>query len=332
MAADLPRGAGSSPAQLAPRLLAALECIKVANDCRSGVVADRQIEAKSTAEFTHRLSHCIYEVLHVGWPAPPADNVRTGNDEDFEARLLAATPHASVLRTANVLAADAGQIFVEMDGVSVAVPRTEAGQAPPGRRIAVRLPACRPALSPGYWVADGTRALATGDRIVRLYVHLPGPAAAVAAWAAVLPMLEERAVAFRAKVTSIPALLPRRDALVVYVGDRDLAAVTALGREIGRVAQVGPEVSVFAERIAPGVAIAWEPTDRRPGMRGLSFGEHRARAIAEGLVRHAGSRNSGTAADAVRQALMTAGIEPARPAWNHRHAEVAQQRPAAARP
>lgn len=316
MAADLPRGTGPSPAQLAPRLLAALDCIKVASDCRSGFVADRMIEAKSTAEFIHRLSHSIYEALHVGWLTSPADDVRSGNDENFEARLLAASPHASVVRTANVLAAGAGQAFVEMDGVRVVVPRAEAGQAQPGSRIAVRLPACRPALSPGYWVADGTRALTAGDRIARLYVHLTDPSAAVAAWAAVLPMLEEREVAFRAKVTSIPALLPRRDALVVYAGGRDLAAVSALGREIGGVAQVGPEVSVFAERIAPGVAIAWEPIDRRPWMRGLSFGEHRARATAEGLVHHAGSGSSGTATGAVRQALMTAGIEPARPARN----------------
>jgi acyl carrier protein len=110
----------------------------------------------------------------------------------------------------------------------------------------------------------------------------------------------------------------------VYVGDRDLAAVSTLAREIGRVAQVGPEVSLFTERIAPGVAIAWEPIDRRPGMRGLSFGEHRARATAEGLVQHAGSRSSGTAADAVRQALITAGIEPARPAWNRRQRGAAR--------
>ncbi|HXW44756.1 MAG TPA: hypothetical protein VEL03_08220, partial [Streptosporangiaceae bacterium] len=78
---------------LAPRLLAALECVTVAGDCRSASVGSRRIEAASTAELTHRLSHAIYEVLHVGWQTQPADLLRTSKDEDFEARLLAATPH-----------------------------------------------------------------------------------------------------------------------------------------------------------------------------------------------------------------------------------------------
>jgi HopA1 effector protein family len=311
--------AQSLPAQsqLAQPLLAVLDCVTVAGDCRSGSVGGRRIEASSPAELIHRLGHALYEVLHVGWPTPPADRVRISKDEAFEARLLAATPHAFVLRPAGVLSAEADRVFVELDGVRVVIPRSEVGQpVQPGSRLEVRLPSCRPALSPGYWVADGTRALAAASRIVRLYVHLTTPAAVVAAWAAVLAMLEERGVGFRAKVTSVPALLPRRDALVVYTAECDLAAVLALGRRIGSVTPVGPEVSVFTERVGPGVAIAWEPSDRRPAMRGLSFGEHRARATAEGLVRHAGTSADDTAADAVRLALIAAGIDPARPAHN----------------
>jgi hypothetical protein len=304
-------------AKLAQPLLAALEGVAVAGDCRSGSVAGRHIEASSTAEFTHRLSHAIYEMLHVGWATQPADLVKVGKDDNLEARLLAATPHTSVLRTATVLAADTEQIFVELGGVRVVIPRTDDGQSPqPGSRLTVRLPSCRPSLSPGYWVADGTGALSATDSVLRLYVHLTTPAAVLTAWAAVLAMLEERGVAYRAKVTSVPALLPRRDALVVYTGDGDLVKVREIGLRIGSAAQVGPEVSVFTEQLGPGVAIAWEPADRRPAMQGLSFGEHRARVTAEGLVRHAGSGGRGTAAEAVRLALIAAGIDPARPARN----------------
>ncbi len=316
---ESPCDAKLASSQLPPPLLAALECVAVTGDCRSASVGGRHIEASGTAELMHRLSHAIYEMLHVGWPTQPADRIKTSKDDDFEARLFAATPHDSVLRMASVLATDAKQVFVELDGVKVVIPRADAGQpGEPGSRLAVRLPSCRPALSPGYWVADGTRALALAgsDHLLRLYVHLTNPAAVVAAWAAVLAMLEERGVAFRAKVTSVPALLPRRDALVVYTSDDDLPAVLALAGQIGGVTQVGPEVSVFTERIAPGVAIAWEPGDRRPAMRGLSFGEHRARATAEGLVRHAGSSGGSTAVGAVRLALIEAGIDPARPARN----------------
>jgi hypothetical protein len=204
--------------------------------------------------------------------------------------------------------------------VKVIVPRAQAGQAGgdrrPGGQVAIQLPSCRPALSPGYWVADGTRALAARDRLVRLYFHLRTAEALVAAWPLLLAALEERGVAYRAKVTSVPELLPRRDALVVYAGDPDLAAVSALAMQIGHIAGLGADVSPFTEQIGDGAAIAWEPSDDRPAMRGMSFGEHRARAIAEGLVRHAGSGAGGSAAEAIRVALVTAGIDPARPARN----------------
>ncbi|HTX86400.1 MAG TPA: T3SS effector HopA1 family protein [Streptosporangiaceae bacterium] len=306
---------------LAPGLLAALAQVSVANDCRAGSVGDRDIEARSEAELAYRLSYAIYEVLHVGWTAEPAEQARLSHDDAFEARLLAATRHTSVVRTARVVSADAGHVTVELDGVRVQIPATEAGElprdpGPVGSRIAVTLPSCRPALSPGYWVTDGTRALPARTPIVRLYVHLQTAGAVLAAWPAALEFLEAGGTPYRAKATSVPALLPRRDAIVVYVGEPDIAAATALGQRIGQVADVGESVSVFCEQLAAGVAMAWEPSDPRPAMRGLSFGEHRSRAVAEGLLRQARSAGEQTVAQAVRRALEEAAIDPGQPARN----------------
>jgi hypothetical protein len=67
------------------------------------------------------------------------------------------------------------------------------------------------------------------------------------------------------------------------------------------------------------VAIAWEPSDARPAMRGFSFGEHRAAVTAEGLVRHTMKLAAGQpseASAAVAQALVEADIDPANPARN----------------
>jgi hypothetical protein len=308
---------------LAPRLLAALAQVTVADDGRTGSVGDRRIEGRSEAEFGYRLSRAIYEVLHVGWIAEPADKARLGQDDAFEARLLTATPHRTVVRTATVASADADQVRVELDGVRVRIPAAEAGQlardpAPRGSQIEVTLPSYRPALSPGYWVTDGRRALPGRAPIVRLYVHLQTAAAVLTAWQATLEFLEARDVPYRAKATSVPALLPRRDAIVVYACEPDVAAVNALGERIVQVAEVADSVSVFAERVAPGVGVAWEPIDPRPAMRGLSFGEHRARATADGLIRQARSPGERPDARAIRQALEEAGIDPDRPARNLR--------------
>lgn len=312
-------------------LLTALAGVTVAEGCRTGSVGGRSLEARTEAEFAYRLSHAIYEVLHVGWIAEPADKARISRDDAFEAHLLAATPHKSVVRTASVVSSDADHVRVELDGVRVAVPAAEADQVGPGSRIGVRLPSCRPALSPGYWVADGTRALPARVPIVRLYVHLQTASAVLAAWRAALAFLEARDTPYRAKATSVPALLPRRDALVVYVCEADITAATDLGQQIGHVADVGESVSVFTEQLAEGVAIAWEPSDPRPAMRGLSFGEHRARATADGLMRQAGSANEQTVARAVRDALEEAGIDASRPSRNLRQprAELADSQAAA---
>jgi hypothetical protein len=48
----------------------------------------------------------------------------------------------------------------------------------------------------------------------------------------------------------------------------------------------------------------------------MSFGEHRARATAEGLVRHAGPAGGAAAADAARLSMIDAGVNSSRPAWN----------------
>ncbi len=326
------RAAQSGPAgpqDLAPGLLTALAGVTVAGDCRSGSVGGRSLEARSEAEFAYRLSHAIYEVLHVGWIAEPDDKARLGHDDAFEARLLAATPHKSVDRAASVVSADSEHVRVELDGVRVAMPAADAAQlaggaAQPGREVAVRLPSYRPALSPGYWVTDGTRALPARAPIVRLYAHLRSADAVLAAWQAALEFLEAHGVPYRAKATSVPALLPRRDALVVYLCEGDVSVTTGLGERIAEAAEVGASVSVFAEQLAAGVAIAWEPSDPRPAMRGLSFGEHRARATAEGLMRQARSPAGQTVARAVRQALEEAGVDPDRPSRNFLPAASAQ--------
>jgi hypothetical protein len=325
--AESRRAAESGPARaerLAPGLLAALAGVTVAEDCRSGSVGGRDIEARSEAEFAYRLSHAIYEVLHVGWVAEPSDKARLGRDDAFEARLLAATPHTSVVRTASVVSSDADHVRVELDGVRVAVPVPEAAQVAPGSPMEVRLPSCRPALSPGYWVTDGTQALPAHSPIVRLYLHLQSAGAVLAAWQAALAFLEARAAPYRAKATSVPALLPRRDAIVVYVCEQDIAAATALGERIAHVAEVAESVSAFTEQLAAGVSIAWEPSDPRPTMRGLSFGEHRSRATADGLMRQARSAGEQATPHALRQALEEAGIDPDRPARNLRRGRQEQ--------
>jgi HopA1 effector protein family len=320
---------------LAEPVARALGQVSVSAGCRRATVGGRELLAAGPAGLTPRLARAIYDVLHVGRAAgQPGDGGGPGDadlglsprraasaDLEFEARLLAAVPHRTAVRAGRLIAVRHGELLAEVDDVRVRLPRSPDGPAVQGSpavqdgHVTVPLPAARPALSPGYFVADGTHALRPGP-IVRVYVQASEPDELLEAWRLTLAELERRRAAYRAKAVSRPALLPRSDALVVYLGERDLAIVHDLaGLLAGRTGR-GEPGSVFTEPVGPGVALAWEPADPRQRMRGLSFGEHRALATAEGLVEHARAGAGCGAAESVSRAFVLARIDPANPARN----------------
>lgn len=152
--------------------------------------------------------------------------------------------------------------------------------------------------------------------LLRMYVHLRYPDAAPRVWGALLAELAARSVPYRAKVLSRPWAYPRRDAIVVYL-DADLADVVfPLAAAVHRLPGIGADTSVFA-RLLPGLAVAWEPRDTRPGWGGQSFGQHRAAAVAEGVVRYATDRERTDLAQEIAVSLRGAAADPEEPARNH---------------
>jgi hypothetical protein len=179
----------------------------------------------------------------------------------------------------------------------------------------IRADAIRPALSPGFFLCDGSAGTVLGaGPILRLYTHLADPSFTPAAWSAALTALEEREVPYRAKAFSNPAGYPRRDALVIYLEEAGWPALPSLIETISALPGLVDDTSAFARRVGPGLAIAWDPADDRTGMRRLSFGEHRARVIAQGLI--ASAAEGTPRAAAVHAALETAGIDPVAPFRN----------------
>lgn len=297
------------------RLSAALRTVLVAADLRTAWVAGHEVSADGAAALRALLSRKLYEILHTGRDASGDGPARTLRDPAAEAALTRATPHREVLVSGVRSAADTR--VVELDGLRVRVP----GDLPltVGARGAVqlRLPAVRPALSPGFFLADGSAGRPGPGSVLRVYVRVPDTGAARELWGAVLGALEERAVRYRAKVISHEGGLPRNDGLVVYLGPESYGAVGAVTEAAGQAAAEGPAgASVFARPVAPGVAVAWEPDDRRPGMRGLSFGEHRAAVLARAFTDAVSAGRDRPAPDELAAALRAANADPADPARN----------------
>jgi hypothetical protein len=184
----------------------------------------------------------------------------------------------------------------------------------PGDPVVLDLPAVRPMLSPGFFFVMGAAGGAGGGAVLRLYVHLTAAECAPEIWHTVLCLLEGRGARYRAKVLSRSDAYPRRDAIVVYLPEESWRHAPDLARALDGAAGVGAATSVLAHRIGPGLAMAWEPADDRPGWRRMSFGQHRSMAIARGVVRHVS--DDVPLHLAVAEELTAAGADPAEPARN----------------
>ncbi|WP_069887141.1 T3SS effector HopA1 family protein [Streptomyces luteocolor] len=297
-------------------------------------VAGTEIRADSLRALRERLADHLYRTLHQG-AAETTPHPRDLSDPAFVADLKAAVPH-TVCRVPARSAPGADQAggdetTVVLQGVRVTVPRAlvrtgpgaEAAdggavtRAADGDAVTVELPPCRPALSPGFLAVLGTRQPSGhASPVLRVYLHIARPQAASAVWGTALRRLEDLGVPYQAKVLAHPDRYPRKDAMVVYLGGRTETALRALADTAAGPAGDGiaPSVSPFARRIGPGVAIAWEPHPDAGAVRRLSFGQHRARAYADGLIEH--SLDGTPLARSVARALRAAGADPEQPYRN----------------
>ncbi|WP_455353734.1 T3SS effector HopA1 family protein [Streptomyces sp. SYSU K217416] len=316
---------------LSAALRSAVGGISVSEDRASATVAGRELTADDPRALESLLAGALYETWHAGRREGSENLPRQLRDAEFEQALSEAVPHehtsVGVLMCAAPARSTVGaaEAIVQRDGVRIRIARESVEGAlgatagatadwVPGDRITLRMPAARPALSPGFFLVDGSTPGSGSGGTVRLYVHLTDSRSAVAVWGRVLSHLEERKLPYRAKVLSSRLLYPRRDALVVYLGQEAWAAVPGLAETVVGSPGVGEETSVFTHRLGPGVALAWEPEDRRQPMQGLSFGQHRASAVAKAVL------DSGKSGNSVECELLAqfaeANIDPADPARN----------------
>ncbi|UQA94434.1 T3SS effector HopA1 family protein [Streptomyces halobius] len=300
---------------VAPALLEAA-AVHVAPDRSWATVGERRIEAETPRELRRLLSDALYHELHAGLSLENGSLPFRLRDAAFEAELAKGVPHRRT--TARGLVRETGRNahVVDLGGVRVRVPadRVHAdGTVSTGSVVDVVNTSMRPGLSPGFFLVEGERPHRSAD-LLRVYLHITEWTAARTVWQTALEHLEARQCTYRAKVVSSKLLYPRRDALVVYLDERDAHAARGLAEAVGDLPGLGTETSVFTRRLRPGVAMAWEPRDTSPGMGSLSFGQHRASVLAKALVETAD--RPGSFAEVLHDRLVEANIDPADPSRN----------------
>jgi len=180
-----------------------------------------------------------------------------------------------------------------------------------GSIVSVYCPAEATRLQPGFFHAFGETILSEDPRDgLRFYwnVSLEG---AEALLRSLVPVLNRFQVPFRLKCPVYASMYSRRDTVVLYVATRwqqvTAQLISLMYEQLAE--HVRDDVPLFTYRLHPGVALAGEPGN------GESFGMHRCRLVAEGILEaHEHGRKS--AADrlaAVRTRFALDGLALDRP-------------------
>lgn len=302
--------------------------ITVATDASSAEIGGHELTATNARQLQGQLSVAIYDHLHAGRGPESAGRPRRIRDSVFEQQLGEGVPHrhSAVSAVIRQLPTAAGgpvgtgtALLVDHAGLRLWVQpsaiRTSADRWAAGAQVDLRMSACRPALSPGFFLVDGVRSIPhDGSELLRVYVHLATSADATSAWSTVLHRLEALQVVYRAKVLSAAGLFPRRDSLVVYLPPESWGHLQTVCELMASLPGRLDETSQFGRRFAPGVAMAFEPRDPAAARRGLSFGQHRAIVAAGALIDS--TLGATDLDDELDRQFVAANIDPADPARN----------------
>jgi hypothetical protein len=156
------------------------------------------------------------------------------------------------------------------------------GTAPqPGAIVSVTVPRESTVAQAGfYYIYSETLGDVWDDQsLVRFYFHTPSSAAADLIEQLTL-RLNRYQVPFRMKALNEPAMYGRTDAAVLYVARRYYSITVRIVRDLPRTLtdQMLPSIPLFTSQLQPGIGIAEDPNT------GESFGMHRCRLTAEGIV------------------------------------------------
>ena len=154
------------------------------------------------------------------------------------------------------------------------------GRAPQiGDRVSIRAPHEALDAQPGYYFVFGEVLDELADQLslLRLYFHCD-PESAMRLVGDLSGALNSFQVPFQLKTPACPEGYGRTDAAVLYIGARYFGITARIVAEVCRTLRLEPDVPLFTKQLWPGIGAAVEPGS------GESFGEHRCRLAAEGIV------------------------------------------------
>lgn len=210
-----------------------------------------------------------------------------------------------------------GQVFVRKgDRERAAIPGAFISEAvlrmmpQIGASVSVHAPRETFDVQPDYYFAFGETLDELADQLslVRFYFHCGADSAALLI-GELTRALNRFQVPFQLKIPTVPALYGRTDTAVLYIGARYFKITARIVAQVREAVPLESNVPLFTKRLWPGIGVAVEPGS------GESFGTHRCRLAAEGIVDawREGNQNVPARLAAISARFAGAGLDLARP-------------------
>ncbi len=225
--------------------------------------------------------------------------------------VLANTPDGVVVRRGGLT------LWVRLEDCLI----PKGGSREHGTVLRLHLPKELLGISPGYYMAlsDEEEKSYETKPLVRLYWNLRAEGAESFVREAT-GLLNEARLFFRLKVLNDPRSYTRCDAAVVYLHqDEHLRVAEIMNRVYPQVAHyLKPNTPMFTKAIAPGVGLAEDPGQTE------SFGQHRCRLLADGMIRayEQGARSLDERLRIVTDYYAAVGIKLSQPYLNPNSTDV----------
>ncbi len=174
-------------------------------------------------------------------------------------------------------------------------------------------------LQPGFYFVFGETLSDEYDdfSMMRFYFHI-APEGAPLLIQKLTTDLNRFQVPFRMKCLTDPAQYVRSDSAVLYVAQRFFRVTTVLLATLAGAEWLRPWTPLFTKQLAPGLAVAEDPGN------GESFGMHRCRLVAEGIVDAwmQGTQSVQIRIENVRQRFLQNGLTLERPYMRDTSADI----------
>jgi hypothetical protein len=284
----------------------------------------RALDAEAARAFlVSQLRQRLYTSFYCTGSAVPgaAPSTRPARCPDFVHALSSANSGKGCWTAGwQVRAVEGDRIFAERDQIRLLAPagswrEASGGAIHVGATVDLLTPKEQLGISPGHYLAQSDVELGTNrDRgIVRVYWNASA-AGALLLMANLTSTLNDLGLFFRFKVIGHPDCFTRCDSAVLYFLEDDFerAGLAVARARAAAAREIDPAVPAFTKRLAPGVALAEDPTTA------VSFGWQRCGLVAEAIVdaHERGIDAPERRLDRVRERFVEAGLSLEAPYLN----------------